>query len=107
MPVIDLYLELLWLILQQHSLISKLCLLTLHFPRLRIIWSRSLHATADIFRALKVNQDEPEPVTAAAVGTHTPPWASLLPHAITVVLPACCMHLLLCHGCYVRTPSDT
>ena len=54
--------------LQQHSLISKLCLLTLHFPRLRIIWSRSLHATADIFRALKTNQDEPDPVSAAAVG---------------------------------------
>jgi len=55
-------------VVQQHSLISKLCLLTLHFPRLRIIWSRSLHATADIFRALKVNQDDPDPVTAAAVG---------------------------------------
>ncbi|KAL0051045.1 hypothetical protein WJX82_001096 [Trebouxia sp. C0006] len=54
--------------ISQHSLISKLCLLTLHFPRLRIIWSRSLHATADIFRALKVNQDDPDPVTAAAVG---------------------------------------
>ena len=53
---------------QQHSLISKLCLLTLHFPRLRIIWSRSLHATADIFRSLKTNQEEPDPVTAAAVG---------------------------------------
>ncbi len=57
-----------WCVVQQHSLISKLCLLTLHFPRLRIIWSRSLHATADIFRALKVNQDDPDPVTAAAVG---------------------------------------
>ena len=56
------------LLLQPHSLISKLCLLTLHFPRLRIIWSRSLHATADIFQALKVNQDDPDPVTAAAVG---------------------------------------
>lgn len=56
------------IVLQQHSLISKLCLLTLHFPRLRIIWSRSLHATADIFRALKVNQDDPDPITAAAVG---------------------------------------
>ena len=54
--------------MQQHSLISKLCLLTLHFPRLRIIWSRSLHATADIFRALKTNQEEPDPVSAAAVG---------------------------------------
>lgn len=59
------------LLMQQHSLISKLCLLTLHFPRLRIIWSRSLHATADIFRALKTNQEEPDPVSAAAVGEQT------------------------------------
>ncbi len=31
------------------SLTSRLALLCLHFPRLRLIWSRSLHATADIF----------------------------------------------------------
>jgi hypothetical protein len=43
-------------------------LLALHFPRLRMIWSRSLHATVDIFRALKAHQDEPDPVAAAAVG---------------------------------------
>ena len=49
---------------------SKLTLLALHFPRLRIIWSRSLHATADIFRALKANQDDPDPLIAAAVGEH-------------------------------------
>ncbi len=54
--------------LQSHSLGSKLALLALHFPRLRIIWSRSLHATADIFRALKSNQDDPDPDVAAAIG---------------------------------------
>ena len=32
--------------MQLHSLMSKLALLCLHFPRLRLIWSRSLHATA-------------------------------------------------------------
>ena len=53
---------------QSHSLGSKLALLALHFPRLRIIWSRSLHATADIFRALKGNQDDPDPEVAAAIG---------------------------------------
>lgn len=58
--------------MQQHSLISKLCLLTLHFPKLRIIWSRSLHATADIFHALKANQDDPDPLAAAAVGKSSP-----------------------------------
>ena len=56
------------LLLQSHSLGSKLALLALHFPRLRIIWSRSLHATADIFRALKSNQDDPDPDVAAAIG---------------------------------------
>ncbi|PSC75286.1 DNA repair endonuclease UVH1 [Micractinium conductrix] len=53
---------------QLHSLMSRVALLVLHFPRLRLIWSRSLHATADIFQQLKANQDEPDPVTAATVG---------------------------------------
>ncbi|CAN0842691.1 DNA repair endonuclease UVH1 [Linum grandiflorum] len=51
-----------------YSVISKLSLLALHFPRLRIIWSRSLHATAEIFAALKANQDEPELDKAVRVG---------------------------------------
>ena len=29
-----------------HSLMSRLVLLCLTFPRLRILWSRSMHATA-------------------------------------------------------------
>ncbi|OIS99720.1 PREDICTED: DNA repair endonuclease UVH1 [Nicotiana attenuata] len=51
-----------------NSIISKLSLLVLHFPRLRIIWSRSLHATAEIFASLKANQDEPDEVKAIRVG---------------------------------------
>uniref|UniRef100_A0A7S3UA94 ERCC4 domain-containing protein n=1 Tax=Picocystis salinarum TaxID=88271 RepID=A0A7S3UA94_9CHLO len=47
---------------------SKIALLILHFPRTRIIWSRSLNATADIFQALKSNQDDPDPTVAAQVG---------------------------------------
>merc|ERR1712146_151060 len=35
------------------ALTSKLVLLTIHYPDLRIIWSRSPYATCDIFRALK------------------------------------------------------
>ncbi|KZV32244.1 hypothetical protein F511_29423 [Dorcoceras hygrometricum] len=50
------------------SIISKLSLLVLHFPRLRIVWSRSLHATAEIFSTLKANQDEPDEVKAIRVG---------------------------------------
>ncbi|GMH29781.1 hypothetical protein Nepgr_031624 [Nepenthes gracilis] len=51
-----------------HSIISKLTLLVMHFPRLRIVWSRSLHATAEIFASLKLSQDEPDEVKAIRVG---------------------------------------
>ncbi|XP_022736157.1 DNA repair endonuclease UVH1 isoform X3 [Durio zibethinus] len=51
-----------------NNIISKLSLLVLHFPRLRIIWSRSLHATAEIFASLKTNQDEPDEAKAMRVG---------------------------------------
>lgn len=51
-----------------NNIISKLSLLALHFPRLRIIWSRSLHATAEIFASLKANQDEPDEDKAMRVG---------------------------------------
>ncbi|KAF5729652.1 DNA repair endonuclease UVH1 isoform X2 [Tripterygium wilfordii] len=51
-----------------NSIISKLSLLVIHFPRLRIIWSRSLHATAEIFASLKANQDEPDESKAIRVG---------------------------------------
>lgn len=53
------------------NIISKVSLLVLHFPRLRIVWSRSLHATADIFAALKANQDEPDLDRAMRVGVPT------------------------------------
>ncbi|XP_010274508.1 PREDICTED: DNA repair endonuclease UVH1 isoform X2 [Nelumbo nucifera] len=53
------------------NIISKLSLLALHFPRLRIIWSRSLHATAEIFASLKANQDEPDESKAMRVGVPT------------------------------------
>ncbi|TQD69122.1 hypothetical protein C1H46_045345 [Malus baccata] len=51
-----------------NSFISKLSLLVLHFPRLRIIWSRSLHATADIFATLSPVKDEPDESKATRVG---------------------------------------
>ncbi|CAL4920269.1 unnamed protein product [Urochloa decumbens] len=50
------------------NIISKLSLLVLHFPRLRMVWSRSLHATAEIFISLKTNQDEPDEKKAIRVG---------------------------------------
>ena len=35
------------------SIISKLSLLTIHFPKLQILWSRSPKHTAEIFRSLR------------------------------------------------------
>ncbi|XP_052491899.1 DNA repair endonuclease XPF [Budorcas taxicolor] len=46
---------------------SKLTLLTLHFPRLRILWSPSPHATAELFEELKQNKPQPDATTAMAV----------------------------------------
>jgi DNA excision repair protein ERCC-4 len=48
---------------------SKLVLLTLHFPRLRIIWSSSPWATVDIFRDLKLNHPEPDVGEAINAGS--------------------------------------
>lgn len=47
---------------------SKLVLLTLAFPRLRIIWSSSPYQTAEIFSELKKQQDEPDPLKAVQLG---------------------------------------
>ncbi|EMC94889.1 hypothetical protein BAUCODRAFT_73572 [Baudoinia panamericana UAMH 10762] len=47
---------------------SKLVLLCLAFPRLRIIWSSSPYQTAEIFEELKKNQEEPDPIKAVQIG---------------------------------------
>uniref|UniRef100_H9G7T2 DNA repair endonuclease XPF n=1 Tax=Anolis carolinensis TaxID=28377 RepID=H9G7T2_ANOCA len=46
---------------------SKLTLLTLHFPRLRLLWCPSPHATAELFEELKQNRPQPESATAMAI----------------------------------------
>jgi DNA excision repair protein ERCC-4 len=43
-------------------------LLTLAFPRLRIIWSSSPYQTAEIFEELKKQQEEPDPIKAVNIG---------------------------------------
>ncbi|OWZ18322.1 DNA repair endonuclease [Phytophthora megakarya] len=50
------------------NIVSKLTLLILHFPSLRILWSRSPHATVDLFKIIKKYQDEPDMEAAAALG---------------------------------------
>lgn len=47
---------------------SKLVLLTLAFPRLKVIWSSSPYQTAEIFEELKKQQEEPDPIQAVQVG---------------------------------------
>ncbi|KAJ6145844.1 hypothetical protein N7470_009739 [Penicillium chermesinum] len=48
----------------QHMLV----LLTLAFPRLKIVWSSSPYQTAEIFAELKKNAPEPDPATAVQKG---------------------------------------
>ncbi|KAF1977953.1 DNA repair endonuclease XPF [Bimuria novae-zelandiae CBS 107.79] len=47
---------------------SKLVMLALAFPRLRIIWSSSPYQTAEIFLALKNQAEEPDPMRAVQLG---------------------------------------
>ncbi len=47
---------------------SKIVLLTLAFPRLRILWASSPYETAEMFERLKAQEDEPDPVKAVRAG---------------------------------------
>jgi DNA excision repair protein ERCC-4 len=47
---------------------SKIVLLTLAFPKLRIIWSSSPYQTAEIFESLKSQEVEPDPLAASRIG---------------------------------------
>lgn len=53
--------------ISSNDISSKLTLLTLHFPRLRILWCPSPHATADLFLDLKQGRAEPDAAAAQAV----------------------------------------
>ncbi|CAG8468790.1 14528_t:CDS:10 [Cetraspora pellucida] len=51
-----------------HDISSKLVMLTLTFPRVKIIWSSSPHATVQIFEDLKESRDQPDLETAQSIG---------------------------------------
>ncbi|KAL7373142.1 hypothetical protein ABVT39_028205 [Epinephelus coioides] len=53
--------------ISSNDISSKLTLLTLHFPRLRILWCPSPHATAELFLELKKGRLEPDAEAAQAV----------------------------------------
>uniref|UniRef100_A0A1A9UPJ2 DNA repair endonuclease XPF n=1 Tax=Glossina austeni TaxID=7395 RepID=A0A1A9UPJ2_GLOAU len=50
------------------DIVQKLQLLTLHFPKLRLIWSPSPYATAQLFEELKLDKPEPDAKQAATLG---------------------------------------
>jgi DNA excision repair protein ERCC-4 len=47
---------------------GKIVLLTLAFPKLRIIWSSSPYETAEVFERLKAQEEEPDPLAAVRAG---------------------------------------
>eukprot|EP00941_MAST-03F_sp_MAST-3F-sp1_P005553 g5553.t1 len=55
--------------IKQDNIISRIVLLTRHFPKLRIIWSRSPFATVDLFKVMKENREEPNVDKAASMHT--------------------------------------
>ncbi|XP_052776482.1 DNA repair endonuclease XPF-like isoform X1 [Mya arenaria] len=46
---------------------TRLTLLTIHFPKLRILWCQSPYATAELFEELKAGREQPEASTAMTV----------------------------------------
>ncbi|BET02202.1 ERHypothetical proteinypothetical protein [Nesidiocoris tenuis] len=52
---------------------SKLQLLTLHFPRLRLVWSQSPFSSAQLLHELKDGKEEPSAAVAAAIGLDEAP----------------------------------
>ncbi|KAK4162052.1 hypothetical protein QBC43DRAFT_322799 [Cladorrhinum sp. PSN259] len=51
-----------------NDLQSKIVLLTLAFPKLRIVWSSSPYETAEIFERMKSQEAEPDPIAAVNAG---------------------------------------
>lgn len=74
---------------------SKLALLTISFPKLRLLWSRSPHMTARLFDALKQHQVEPQGEAAAAIGVEASTGAAEYasePQALLRQLPGVTSH---------------
>lgn len=54
--------------IRMDSICSKMALLTMHFPKLRVLWSRSPHDTLKIFKDLKSNHEEVDVARAVENG---------------------------------------
>uniref|UniRef100_A0A182N786 DNA repair endonuclease XPF n=1 Tax=Anopheles dirus TaxID=7168 RepID=A0A182N786_9DIPT len=55
------------------DIMAKLQLLTIHFPKLRLVWSPSPYSTAQLFEELKQGKAEPDPDVAVKVGSDEAP----------------------------------
>ena len=53
------------------ALTSKLCLLLLHFPQLRLVWAHGSASTVAHFDGLKARRDQPDADAAVAAGQET------------------------------------
>ena len=56
--------------IRNDSISSKLTMLTMSFPKLRLLWSRSPHETLKIFKNLKKNHAEVDVDKAVEIGTN-------------------------------------
>lgn len=54
------------------EIMQKLQLLTIHFPKLRLVWSPSPYATAQLFEEIKQTKEQPDPNAAVQLGTDDP-----------------------------------
>jgi DNA excision repair protein ERCC-4 len=54
--------------IRMDSICSKIVLLVTHFPKLRILWSRTPQSTLNLFRDLKVNHEEVDVERAIEIG---------------------------------------
>lgn len=53
------------------DLSNKLVLLTIHFPRLKLLWCPNPYATAELFQEIKLNRPEPKSEQAAGVSAES------------------------------------
>jgi DNA excision repair protein ERCC-4 len=55
-----------------NHVVSKLALLTIHFPRLRLLWCSNPHNAAEVFQKFKVNFNQPNKEEAVTKGIMGP-----------------------------------
>lgn len=54
------------------EIMQKLQLLTIHFPKMRLVWSPSPYATAQLFEEIKQTKEQPDPNVAVQIGSDDP-----------------------------------